>query len=54
MSIYHCHHCDGLCDADIDGCNEHPNDECEVICDKCAAYMECIYEFYEDGEDDDN
>lgn len=35
MSIYICAICDEYKDADISGCNEHPTDECECICDDC-------------------
>lgn len=39
MSIYHCEICEGLKDADHDGCNESPNDECECVYDNCYANL---------------
>ena len=36
MSVYRCAICDEYKDADIHGCNEHPTDECECICDDCC------------------
>lgn len=36
MSLFVCHQCDNLCDAD-DGCDEDPNDPRELICIDCMA-----------------
>lgn len=38
MSLFYCHQCDDLCDAD-DGCEEAPNG-IDLICVACAAEME--------------
>jgi hypothetical protein len=35
MSIYLCIECDDYKDVDFHGCNEHPKDEFECICDSC-------------------
>ncbi len=40
MSIYRCIECENYKDADYDGCNEHPSDECECMCDDCADRYE--------------
>jgi hypothetical protein len=35
MSVYRCAMCEDYKDADVHGCEEHPNDECECICEDC-------------------
>lgn len=36
MSVYRCNRCENYYDADYDGCNEDPNDECGLLCDGCS------------------
>lgn len=36
MAVYICASCDQYIDEDVGGCNEHPTDECECICDNCV------------------
>jgi hypothetical protein len=35
MSIYICGYCEKYKDADVSGCNEHPFNEWENLCDEC-------------------
>lgn len=39
MSIFYCHQCDDLCDAD-DGCEEDPTNPLQLICVDCAESNE--------------
>ena len=47
MSCYYCAICDELKDRDIHGCNAHPSDPYENICDDCDCELQdeaCIIE----------
>jgi len=50
MSIYYCSYCDRCRDADHHGINEHPQDECEGICDECLYVLEARAESLEEEE----
>ena len=52
MSIFFCDYCDRYRDADFHGCVEHPQDECESICEDCAQRAEC--ENYDRAMGDDH
>jgi hypothetical protein len=43
MSMFFCHQCDDLCDAD-DGCDEDPNNPHELICVECMEANEADIE----------
>ena len=49
MSIFNCAICHQCRDADYDGCYEHPDDECECICEPC--YFEIPEPDFEEGEE---
>jgi len=40
MSVYKCGICEEYKDADFSGCNEHPSNEMECICDECDSNLE--------------
>jgi hypothetical protein len=48
MSIYRCGICDEYKDVDFHGCNEHPHDEYECICDDCETEKLPEYEMFID------
>lgn len=52
MSMFYCEVCDNIQDADIHGCFEHPNDECECICYDCVMQLEAKYELMHSNEID--
>ena len=43
MSVYRCGSCGEFRDADYHGCNEHPFDEMECICDSCEEDYGCYH-----------
>jgi hypothetical protein len=52
MSIYRCNHCEGIKDADYHGCNEHPSEEFQCICDACLEIFpedHCCIDDYDEN-----
>lgn len=49
MSVYRCGICEEYKDADFDGCEAHPSDECECICENCSEYLEYQAELARDS-----
>ena len=39
MSIYRCGICEEYKDADFHGCEEHPTNEMECICESCCENL---------------
>lgn len=39
MSIFRCEQCDTLCDADQEGCEEHPFKELVCVCERCYEFL---------------
>lgn len=35
MSCYRCNKCEGIFDSDYVGCEQHPHNECELLCLDC-------------------
>jgi hypothetical protein len=42
MSVFRCKRCECMIDADYEGCNEHPFDENECVCDNCYVVFNCF------------
>jgi hypothetical protein len=50
MNEYICAICEEYKDEHIHGCNGHPDDECECVCDDC--YLEMSEDFEESSLSD--
>lgn len=43
MSVYRCEQCNNYCDADFEGCYEHPFNELVCICESCHDQYACYH-----------
>ncbi|WP_299073268.1 hypothetical protein [uncultured Paraglaciecola sp.] len=43
MAIYYCQECEQYMNDDYDPCQEHPGDNCHLICPYCIDEFKCRY-----------